>query len=170
MSDQAFPPGGYPSMPGEPAHQPARQGPPPPSVANAVKLMFLRAGLGLLGLLVTLATRGSLRDQLSRANPSSDMAQLDSLVNAAITIGLISGVVFIALYVLLALQVRRAKSWARIVTLVLAGLTILGTLASLTQPTPGLSRALGLVVLLVDVAIVVLLVRRPSAEYFRPAP
>jgi hypothetical protein len=170
MSDQAYPAGGYPSMPAEPPSDPAVQGPPPPPVANAAKLMLLRAALNLLGLLVLLGTRSSLKDQIRNADPTLSPAELDTAVTTTIAAGLVFGIVFIALYVLLALQVRKGKNWARIVTWVLAGVSALSGLASLAQPIPGLSRILGLVTLLLDAAIIVLLALRPSSQYFHRTP
>ena len=64
--------------------------------------------------------------------------ELGSAVSVAITVGVVFAVVFTALYVLLALQVRTGRSWARIVTWVLAGLSALLGVASLLSPAPGL--------------------------------
>jgi hypothetical protein len=80
------------------------------------------------------------------------------------------GIVFIVLYVLLALQVRKGRNWARIVTWVLAALGVLNALGSLAQPQPGFSRVVGLIAGLIDVAIIVFLLQRPSNEYFRRTP
>ncbi len=63
----------------------------------------------------------------------------------------------------------RGESWARIVTLVIAGLGVLSGLAAFVQPAAGLSRALGVVALVIDVAIIVLLAQRPSSQFFRRA-
>jgi hypothetical protein len=167
MTEQSYPGAGYPAMPGEPAQLPAMQGPPPPSVANAVKLMMVRAALSLLGLLVLFGTKSSLKEQILKADPTLSATKLDTALTVAITVGIVVAVIFTALYVLLALQVRKGKSWARIVTLVLAALSVLSGLSVLTQPATGLTRLLGVVDLALDVAIIVLLLLRPSAEYFR---
>lgn len=159
--------GGLPSMPPEPARDPALQAPPPPPVANAVRLMLVRAVLTLLSLLTLFLTKDSLRDAIAKKNSGYDAAKLDTVVNAAIAVGVVLGIIFTVLYVLLALQVRKGKSWARIVTWVIAGLSVLSGLSSFAQPAPGLSRLLQVVVLLLDVAIIVLLAARPSNEYFR---
>jgi len=58
-------------------------------------------------------------------------------VSVAITVGVVFAVVFTALYVLLALQVRTGRSWARTVTWVLAGLSALLGVVSLLSPAPG---------------------------------
>ncbi len=170
MSDQTDGFGNYPSMPAPPPGQPMAAGPPPPAVDNAVKLMFARAAVSLLSLLALLGTRGNLKDQVRKANPSFDAHKLDSTVTVAITAGVIVGLIFIGLYVALALQVRKGKQWARIVTLVLAALAVLSGLLTFLQPEPVLSRLLGVVNLALDIGVIGLLTRRPSADYFRAAP
>lgn len=167
MSDQYGAGSGQAPMPGEPAGGPVARTTAPPSVNNAVRLMLVRAALGAIGLIVLLATKDTLKKEILKKNSSYDTSKLDDALNAAITIGLIIGLVFILLYVLLALQVRKGKNWARIVTWILAGLSVLGTLASLAQPQPAFSRVVGLIAAVIDVAIIVFLAMRTSGEYFK---
>ena len=98
----------------------------PPTVRNAVRLMFVLAALGVIGLIIVFADKDALRTAVAKANPSDDTTQIDNAVNTAVTVGAVIGIVLIVLYVLLALQVRKGKNWARIVTWVLAGLGVLG--------------------------------------------
>jgi hypothetical protein len=170
MSEQADAFGNYSPMPAEPPREPLAAGLAPSTVVNTVKLMLVRAGLSLIALAVLLGTKKSLKSQILKASPSFDPAKVDTAASVAITVGIVVGIIFIGLYVLLALQVRKGKSWARIVTLVLAGLSVLSGLVSQLQPAPGLSRSLGLVNLVLDIAIIALLTRRPSVEYFRRTP
>lgn len=169
MSDQSNGLENYPSMPAAPGYEPVAAGQPPPPVDTAVKLMFARAGFSLLSLLVLWGTKGSLKDQIRKANPSYDLSKLDSTATAAITVGIVVGLIFIGLYIALALQVRKGKRWARTVTLVLAALSVLSGLLTLAQPTIVVSRLLELLAVAFDIAIIFLLTRRPSADYFRPA-
>ena len=163
---EGTPYGGYPAMPGEPAGPPAAAGPAPSTVLTAVKLMFARAAVSLLGLFSVLASRDTLEEQIRASQPTASGATLESAVNVALTVGLVFGVVFLVLYVLLALQVRKGRSWARIVTFVLAGLAIASALGSLLQPANSLSRVVALITLLLDVAIIYLLAQKRSGAYF----
>lgn len=167
MSDQIGPGAGYTPMPGETPPAPISGGPAPATVGNAVRLMMIRAALGVLGIIVVLATKSSLKKEILKHNRSADAARLDSLVNTAITVGIVVGIVFIVLYVLLALQVRNGRNWARIVTWVIAGLGVLSALSSLAQPEPALSRVVSAISAILDIAIIVLLAQRPSNQYFR---
>ena len=125
---------GYQPMPSAappPPQQP--KGPPPSNVVLAVRLMIINAVIGVIGVIVVLAFRDDLRKQLRDKNPGDTNKQIDDAVNTAITIGVVIGIVILVLYVLLALQVRKGKNWARIVTWVFAGLGVLSALTSLAQ-------------------------------------
>jgi hypothetical protein len=132
--------------------------------------MFVRAALGVISIVVTFATKSTLKKEILANNPTADQARLNSLLNTAITVGIVIGIVFLVLYVLLAIQVRSGKNWARIVTLVLAVLGAISGLASLATTEPALSHILGVVTALVDIAIIFFLSRRPSGQYFSSTP
>ncbi len=76
------------------------------------------------------------------------------------------GLIFIVLYVRLALQVRKGKNWARIGKWVLAAFGVLSALGSLVQTAPVASRVLSLIAGLIDIAIIVLLAQKRSSAYF----
>ena len=155
-------------MPPTPYGAPPRPvGPPPSSVVNATRLMFVGAALGVIGLIVLLASKSSLRDDIARRNPDYDAHKVDTVVNAAVGIGITFGVIFIVLYVLLALQVQKGKNWARIITWVLAALGVLSALSSLAQTNTGGSRVTSLIGGVIDLAIIILLAQKPSNDYFR---
>ncbi|HEX3336866.1 MAG TPA: hypothetical protein VHS54_10430 [Jatrophihabitans sp.] len=161
--------GGFPQAPQPPeGWAPPQRGERPASVENAVRLMFVTALFSLIGVIVTLATKDDLRKRLLAANPGSDQAHLDNLVNGAITIAIVVSVVLLALYVALAFQVRKGKNWARIVTWVFAGLGVLGALLSFAGTATTLSRLLSIIQGVIDVAIIVLLAKTESNRYFKP--
>jgi hypothetical protein len=135
-------------------------------VQNAVRLMLLRSAIGVVSLIVLFATKDDLKKRILAKTPSAT----NSTVNAALTVAAVFGIIVLVFYVFLAFQVRNGKSWARIVTWVIAGLGILGGLLSFSQPDPPLSRVLGVLVGLIDVAVVILLALRDSNRFFRPGP
>ncbi len=147
-----------------------RTGPAPASVSTAVMLMFTRAALGVVSVAVAFATRSTLKKEIFAHNRSADPARLNLLLNTAITVGVVFGIAFLVFYVLLALQVRRGRNWARIVTLILAAVGVLGGLGSLVTVEPPANHVLAVLVAIVDVAIIVLLAQRTSTEYFAPRP
>jgi hypothetical protein len=167
MSDQSGSPSGYTPMPGEPVRGPVERGPAPSSVVNAVRLMFVNVAIGLLGLIVLVATKDTLKKEILKHHRSYSASKLDDAVNTAVTVGIVIALIITVLYVLLALQVRKGKNWARIVTWILAGLGVLSALTSFAQPEPAASRVVNLVGGLIDLAVIILLAQRPSNEYFR---
>jgi heme/copper-type cytochrome/quinol oxidase subunit 2 len=129
--------------------------------------MYIRAALGVLGIIVVLATKDTLKKDILKKNPTANQAKLDDLFNSALTVGIVVGVVFLVLYVLLAMQVAKGKNWARIVTLVLAGLGVLSLISSFVATAPALSHVVSIVSGLIDLGIFVLLLTGGSGTYFR---
>lgn len=154
--------GGYGSMPAAQYGSAQGPGPTPPKVSLAVKLMFAQVGLLAINAISLFLLKDQLKTALRDTNSSTD---IDTLVNTAITVGVIIAIIFGVLYALLALQVAKAKNWARIVTWVLAGLGLLGFLVSLGSTATAFSRVLGIIGALLDLAIIILLAQ--SNAFFR---
>ncbi len=160
-------PYGSPMPPAQYAAAPTPAGPPPKAVVNAFRIMIARAILGVLGLFIVVATKSSLRDAVAKKFPDYSTAKVNSTVNGLVAAAIVIGLVFALLYVLLALQVRKGKNWARIITWILAGLGLLSVLTALATPAAGASRGLSLLDGLIDLAIIVLLLQKDSNAYFR---
>lgn len=160
------PPGSYPSMAPAPWETPAVQGPPPSTVVNAFRLILVQVGLSVVNIVVALLTTGAIRDQVRASSPSLDQSMVDAAVGVAIAMAVVFGLIGIGVWILLAFKVRAGKNWARIVTFVFAGLGLLGGLASFAQPGSVVSHLLAVVALAIDITLIVLLTRGPSAEYF----
>jgi drug/metabolite transporter (DMT)-like permease len=150
--------------------RPASRGAAPSSVLTAVKLMYARAVLGVLGVLLAFTQRGAIEDIVREQNSDFTQSEIDNAVTAALVVTVIIGLVFLVLYVVLAQQVAKGRNWARIVTWVIAGLSLLSFLSTVASDSTGLSKALGLVGAILDIGIVVLLLQKPSNDYFRARP
>jgi hypothetical protein len=135
-------------------------------VRNAVRAMFVRAGLSILAAVAVVATRDTLTQQLRDRQPNVSTVNLDLLVNITVGAGVVFGLVYVVLYALLAVQVGKGKRWARTLTVILAILGILGALRSVAQPVTGLNAALAALDALLDIGILVLLTRPSSREFF----
>lgn len=135
----------------------------PPPVVNAVRLMVLRAGIGLISVVVLLLTRHDFRKRILERTPTAS----DATIDTALWVGVVVGVLILVCYLFLARLVRQGVNWARIVTWAIAGLGILGAVAGFSQPAPPVSRILGVAVGIIDVVILVLLVQPHSHAYFR---
>lgn len=145
------------------------KGPAPKEVMRAYYLI-LAAGVAYL---VSSITSALLIDMPEMAGGSFGVG-----------IRLVFAVVFAAVYVVLALFIRRGQNWARITATVLAALNVVSTVGSLlllpiinqaaeasgtvVPETPVISTALGLLVMLLGVAGVVMTYLKPARPYFAP--
>jgi hypothetical protein len=158
-----MPGGNYPAPPVE-------RGPAPGPVRLAVNLMFVQAALGVVSAIVEFSSKSTLRHELAKKNPGKSASDISHLVNVTLSIALVVGVIFLVLYVLLTFQVRKGRNWARIVTWVLAGLGVLTLVGTAVGTEPAGARIFGVVGGLIDLAIIVLLARPESNQYFRSRP
>lgn len=160
MSDSTLPP----SYPASSSPAPGAAGPvtPPQQVNIAFWLYIVGAALSLISLIVSLATIGSLKDDLQRqlaaqGQQISDGA-LNATVTASITVAIVFGILYIAAYVLFAVFMRRGANWARIVLLIVTVLSLFGVLGGF---------GVGAARLVVGVIATVLIFLKPANEYFR---
>jgi uncharacterized membrane protein len=145
--------------------------PAPTSVINAVRLMFLTTAFLVVSVIVTLATKSHLRHVVADRHPDYTSSHLDNVVNAAVISAVVFGVIFIAAYIALALRVRAGRNWARITTIVLAGLGILGALGGLAGSNrTTTSVLLNLLTLALNGSVIFLLARKESSDFFRSLP
>jgi hypothetical protein len=171
-------PGGYgnaPSYSNAPAYANEGFGTPPggradltapQEVIRATQLMFLRVAIGLISAIITFASGDAIKTSIRDRDPSLTADQVNSAYAVGVAVAIVFGVIFAALYILLAIQVRKGKNWARIVTWVLAGLGVLSGLLGLFGTGTGLEKAIAVLLLLIDAAIIVFLTRKPANEYF----
>ena len=157
------PPYGYGYPGGAPPAEPAQV---PPVVHWASIAIITRSVLTILSTLVTFAQLDSILDEAQRR--STVVLDREAL-RGALVAGAIVSLVVAVLFILLALQVRRGKNWARIVAIVFASFGIAAGLYSLSQAGQygATLNLLDTVNLLLAVATVVLLVLEPSRAYFR---
>ena len=157
----------YPSQAGEPGR--SAKEPAPKEVERAYYLILAAGVLSLLGsILSTLTTR------------VPDVAG----ASLGVGLGILFAVISTAIYVVLAVFIRRGQNWARITATVLAALSVLSTLSTflllpMTEQmaeasgtaipeTPALTIALGVVVTLLGVAGVAMTYLKPARPYFKP--
>lgn len=170
----AQPPWGQPSYPAGPQPFPGFTDGPPPrppvpqTVLNAVKLMYVGAGLSLLGLILGLVTTSGIRSAYRKALPNASAATITRDVHAAEVFAVVIGLIGVGLWLWMAWKNRAGANWARILSTVFFGLDTVVILLSIGQHTSALDKILPLLTWLVGLAIVVLLWRKESSAYFRP--
>lgn len=148
-------------------YDPDRSSAPPVEVVRAVQLMFARIGIGIVNAAIALASGTAIKDAMRAEDPTLPPAEVDEKYTQSVAIAICLAALLAVLYLLLALRVLHGRSWARIVTWVVAGLGLFGGLLGLFATGTDLEKAVVVVGLLVDAAIVVLLGRERSNTYFR---
>jgi hypothetical protein len=155
----------YPSTgkPVEPERPPA-----PPSVLNAVKLMYVGAAVSTVSLVISLTSISGTKAAIRKAKPSLTVAQVNQLNTFIIALAVVSGVIGVALWLWMARANSHGRNWARILSSVLFGLATLDMFGVLSQPKTALGLVFPVLTWLVGLGAVVLLWRRDSSEFFKP--
>jgi nitric oxide reductase large subunit len=153
------------------AQMPVSQRPPvPPSVANAVKVMYVGALTSLLGIVIDVVTVGATKTAIEKRSHNLTMSQITSVQHVLVTSFIIGGVIGAAVWIVLARLCQAGKNGARITGTALFGLATLDTLVgAAVAPVSGLVRIWALVVWLVGLTAVVFLWRRSSTAFFKGA-
>ena len=142
--------------------------PAPPSVLNAVKLMYVGAAVSTVSLIVSLFDISGTKDAIRKARPSLTAAQVNQLNTFIITLAIVSGVVGVALWLWMARANSQGRNWARIMSTVLFGLATLDLYGVLSQPKTLLGLVFPLLTWLVGLGAVIFLWRKESTEFFKP--
>ena len=156
----------YPSSGKPPIEKP--RPPAPPSVLNAVKLMYAGAAVSTVSLIISLVSIGGTKDAIRKARPSLTPAQVNQLNTFIIALAVVSGVIGVALWLWMARKNGEGKSWARILSTVLFGLATLDMFGVLSQPKTVLGLVFPVLTWLIGLGAIVFLWRRESTEFFKP--
>ena len=157
---QPYPSTGKPVEPERPAA--------PPSVLNAVKLMYAGAAVSTVSLVVSLVDISGTKAAIRKARPTLTAAQVNQLNTFIITLAIVSGVVGIALWLWMAKANGQGRNWARIVSSVLFGLATLDMFGVLSQPKTLLGLVFPVLTWLIGLGAIILLWRKDSTAFFKP--
>ena len=164
-------PSPYPSAPPT-GSAPAAAVPQPPSIWNAVRLMWVGAAISLISLVVTLATLGTLkqqiRDSVRNSGQNVTQSQVDAAFAGAIVFSVVIALIAIGLWLWMAWKNGQGRQWARIVATVLGVLNVIFTLLSFVgNRATGGARILSAIDLVIAIAILVLLWRKESSDFYQ---
>jgi hypothetical protein len=155
----------YPSS-GQPVE--LERPPAPPSVVNAVKLMYTGAAVTTVSLIVSLVNLSGTKAAIKKAKPSWTAAQVNSFDRFIIITAVVSGLIGIALWLWMARANGQGRSWARVVSSVLFGLATLDLIGVFSEPKTALGLIFPVLTWLIGLGAVFLLWRRDSTEFFKP--
>jgi hypothetical protein len=157
---QPYPSTGKPVEPERPA--------PPPSVLNAVKLMYAGAAVSTVSLVISLVDISGTKAAIEKARPSLTAAQVNQLNTFIIALAVVSGVLGVALWLWMSRANGQGRNWARIVSTVLFGLATLDLFGVLSQPKTVLGLVFPVLTWLIGAGAVFFLWRPESSAFFKP--
>ena len=170
--DQSPQQSGQLGQPGAPVRPPI-----PPSVARAVQLMYLGAVASLVGIIIELLTRHSLRafiaDHATRNGNRLTATQVADTYHAELVVLVVVGLIGIGLWLWMAQKNKAGRNWARITSTVFWAIDTLGAIGGLAGGSlsgGNANRFYGLVVWAIGLAAIILLWQRSSSDYFKGAP
>jgi hypothetical protein len=155
----------YPSS-GKPLTE-AERPPAPPSVLNAVKLMYVGAAISTVSLIISLVDISGTKAAIKKARPDLTATQVSQLNTFIIGLAIVSGLVGIALWLWMARANGQGKNWARIVSTVLFGLATLDLIGVFSQPKTVLGLVFPVLVWLIGGGAIWLLWRPESTAFFK---
>jgi hypothetical protein len=149
----------------------------PQSVTRAVQVMYVGALASLVGVILDLLTRHSLRTYISqhatRNGKRLTAAQVGDTYHAELVVLVVVGLIGIALWIWMAQMNKRGRNWARVTSTVFFALNTLGAIGGLAggAVTGGsVNRFYGIVVWVIGGIAIILLWQRTSSEYFKATP
>ena len=147
--------------------QPVSQTPErPPSVQNAIRLMYAGAAVSAFVIIVALVTVGSTRSAIHSDFPSYSASKVHKAALALVIYEVLIQAVTIGLWLWMASSNKAGKSWARIVSSVLFGLNTLILISSLARPHAAIGIVLLALVWLAGLGAIILLWLGDSSAYF----
>jgi hypothetical protein len=160
----------YQPYPGDAQIPETPRPPAPPSVRNAVNLMYAGAVASLVYAIIFIATLSATKSAIEQHSPQLPMSQVNGMQHALMTSAIVDGLIGTALWIFIAQACKSGKSWARITGTVFFGINTVGVLGGLTIPLAAPVKIFALVVWLVGLAAVTLLWRGSSSAFFRGTP
>ncbi|MGD0704248.1 MAG: hypothetical protein ABSA02_30730 [Trebonia sp.] len=170
----------YQSFPGgaEPPEAAAQQAAAaPPSIIRAARVMYVGAVASLIGIIIELLARHSLRtyiaDHVTRNGKKLTAAQVTTTYHAELGVLVIVGLIGIGLWIWMARSSLAGKGWARITSTVFFAIDTISLIVGLSGSAlsaGGATRFYGIVVWVIGLAAIILLWQRASSSYFKGAP
>jgi hypothetical protein len=138
----------------------------PPSVANAVKVMYVGAATSIVGIIIGILTVNATKTALERRSPKLAVSAVNGSEHALIAGSIVGGLIATAAWILIARNCQGGKNWARITGTVLFAICTIDTIVGLIAPLAAAPKIWGAVIWLAGLTAVVLLWQRPSTAFF----
>jgi hypothetical protein len=139
----------------------------PGAVRQAIRAMYGGAAVSLIYLVSSVATQGSAKTAIEKRFPHLTASQVTTEQHVLLIAGIVSGLIAIAAWILIARACQSGKNWARITGTVLFGLATLDALGGLVNPVAVPVKILAFVIWLFGLIAVVRLWQAVSTAFFK---
>ena len=139
----------------------------PAQVKYAVTAMYVGAAATVAGIVIEILTVNATKTAIEKKSPHLTASQLSSTQHALIIGSIVSGLIAVAAWLVVARACKNGSNWARITGTVLFVLATVDTIGSAISPVAGLVKAWWPVIWLAGLVAVILLWQRPSSEFFK---
>jgi hypothetical protein len=129
--------------------------------------MYAGAVASLIGMVITLTT-GVSKSAIHKADPSLTTTQVNNAASFAVVLGVVGGVIGIAVWLVIARFCLRGSNGARITGTVFFGIDTLALLLGFARPEVALDKIYPLLVWLIGLGATIYLWRRDSGAFFKP--
>jgi hypothetical protein len=160
----------YPNTPSPDGQNRAQRPAPPGPVANAIRLMYAGAVVELMVALGGLASYSTIKSTVQQRDTALTPAQVHGAAVVAEVLIVVFGLVPVGLWIWMAAMCGRGRNWARVLSTVFFGISVLSVLLSLPGAAPVWDKAIGVIPVVVGLICVVLLWQPASSEFFRSPP
>lgn len=163
---QQYPGGAGAGMP--PASGPVSA---PQSVNRAARVMYVGVAASLVGIVIDLLLRHSIRTAIAQHSSKMTAAGVNDTYHAELVVLVVFGVIGAGLWFWMARSCLAGKSWARVTSTVFFGIdTVSVLIGAAAAQSGGATRIYGFVVWVIGLIAIIFLWQRPSSDYFRGAP
>jgi hypothetical protein len=139
----------------------------PPQVKHAITAMYVGAAATIVGVVIEILTVNATKASIQKKSPHLTASQLNTTEHAMIIGSIVSGLIAVAAWLLIARACKNGQNWARITGTVLFVLATIDTIGSAISPVAGPVKAWWPVIWLAGLVTVILLWQRASTEFFK---
>lgn len=139
----------------------------PSQVKSAIWAMYVGAAVTVVGVVIEILTVNATKTAIEKRSPHLTVSQVNATEHALIIGSIISGLIAVAAWLVIARACRNGSNWARITGTVLFVLATIDTIGSAISPVAGPVKAWWPVIWLTGLVTVILLWQRPSTAFFK---
>jgi hypothetical protein len=141
--------------------------PVPPQVNNAVRAMYAGAAATVVGVVIEILTAGATKTAIEKRSHHLTASQINATQHALIIGFVVSGLIAVAAWLIIARACKNGNNWARITGTVLFALATVDTIVSAAAPLAGPVKFWWPVIWLAGLTAVIFLWQRASSAFFK---